>query len=309
MFEMKKLIIFGGTGYLGANLATRLSKKFDVTVTGKHALVPFFKELFSNENISHHRIDIRKLAEIYSLIDQNDYIIYAVPNTQPHQIKPFFHSDFLKIIIPSEKIFNYATKRNKRIIFLSSGGSVYGVGNFVPHSEDSNPEPIDQYGKYKLRLDKSLLQLNSRYISNNIVLRIANPYGGTFDNYFRQGFINSVIRNVKSNNRVEIWGNGKQIRDFIFIEDLVNLVTLILGKDSAVGIFNCGTGVGHSLAEIIDISEKILMSKINVKFIEQYHEKIPSNILNIHKSMSYFNWKPENNVQKTLFNLFGKSQQ
>lgn len=306
---MKKLLIVGGSGYLGTNLAVSLSEKYNVTVTGRHSLTPFFKELFSNKNISYHKIDIRNLTEIYSVIDQNDDIIYAVPNIQPHQVKPFFHSDFLQIINPSEKLFAYATKTNKRIIFLSSGGSVYGAGDSIPHSEDSKPEPIDRYGKNKLRLDKSLLQLNSQFNSNNIVLRIANPYGGTFDNHFKQGFINSVIRNVKSDNQVEIWGDGKQIRDFIFIADFVDLVTLIIAKDSPAGIFNCGTGIGHSLAEIIDISEKILELKINVKFIERYQEKIPVNILNIHKSMSNFNWKPENNVQKTLRNLLRNSKQ
>lgn len=300
---MKKLIILGGTGYLGTNLATNLSKGFVVTVTGKRDLFPFLQELFNSQNISYHKTKISNLRKIYSLIDQNDFIIYAVPNTQPHQVKPVFHSDFFKIIKPSEKIFEYASYRKKRIIFLSSGGSVYGVGNYGSHSEDSNPEPIDQYGKYKLRLDKSLLNLNSRYLSNNVVLRIANPYGGTFDNHFRQGFINSVIRNVESDNQVEIWGNGKQIRDFIYIEDIVNLVTLILGNESAAGIFNCGTGIGHSLNEIIEISEKILMSKINVKFVDEYKEGIQSNILNIDKSMNSFNWCPERDVQKILFKL------
>jgi UDP-glucose 4-epimerase len=138
-------------------------------------------------------------------------------------------------------------------------------------------------------------------------LRIANPYGGTFNNHFRQGFINSVIRNVKSGNQVEIWGDGKQVRDFIYIEDIVNLVTLILGNESAAGIFNCGTGIGHSLSEIIEISEKILMSKINVKFVNEYKENIQSNILSIDKSMNSFNWCPERDVQKTLFKLLGNN--
>jgi UDP-glucose 4-epimerase len=300
---MKKLIILGGTGYLGTNLATNLSNKFLVTVTGKRNLFPFLQELFNTQNISYHKTEIINLRKIFSLIDQNDYIIYAVPNTQPHQVKPVFHSDFFRIIKPSEKIFEYASYRKKRVIFLSSGGSVYGVGSYGPHSEDSKPEPIDQYGKYKLRLDKSLINLNSRYLSNNVILRIANPYGGTFDNHFKQGFINSVIRNVKSGNQVEIWGDGRQIRDFIYIEDIINLVTLILGNESAAGIFNCGTGIGHSLNEIIEISEKILMSKIHVKFVHEYEERIKSNILNINKSLNYFNWYPDHNVEEILLKL------
>jgi UDP-glucose 4-epimerase len=308
MHKMKKLIIFGGTGYLGTNLATKLSQKFIVSVTGRRDLSPVFMQLFKTHNISYYKAEIKNLPMIYSLIDQNDYVIYAVPNTQPHQVKPVFHSDLLKIIKPSEKIFEYGSKMHKRIIFLSSGGSVYGVGNSDSHSEDSKPEPIDQYGKYKLRLDKSLLSFNSKYHSNNVVLRISNPYGGTFDNHFKQGFINSVIRNVETKNEIEIWGDGKQIRDFIYIEDIVNLALLILGKESAAGIFNCGTGMGHSLREVIEITERLLNAKIQVRFVDEYKENIQCNILNIHKSVNYFDWHPGYDVQKTLSKLLKAKQ-
>lgn len=300
---MKKIIIFGGTGYLGTNLALSLSEQFKVTVTGRRDVAVFLKVLLNSKNVHIEKIEISKLSGAYSLIDQNDYIVYAVPNIQPHQVRPVFHSDFLKIIRPTEKIFEYAGRCNKRIIFLSSGGSVYGDGSLGPHSEDSPPRPIDQYGRIKLRLDNSLLRLNSKFHSSNVILRIANPYGGTFDSYFKQGFINSAIWNIKSKNQVEIWGNGNQIRDFIYIDDFVKLVSLILREESAEGIFNCGTGKGYSLREIIEISESILLSKIDVKFIDSYREKIESNILNINKSMNYFNWSPDNDVKKTLIKL------
>lgn len=300
---MKKIIIFGGTGYLGTNLALSLSEKFKITVTGRKDVAPFLKVLLNSKNVHIEKIEIRDLHKAYSLIAQNDCIVYAVPNIQPHQVRPVFHSDFLKIIRPTEKIFEFASQSNKRVIFLSSGGSVYGDGSSGPHSEDSDPRPIDQYGRFKLRLDNSLLHLNSKFNSNNVILRVANPYGGTFDGHFKQGFINSVIRNIQSREKVEIWGDGNQIRDFIYIEDFINLVSLILGKESAEGIFNCGTGKGYSLREVIEICEDIIISKINIKFVDTYREKIESNILNINKSMNYFNWSPDTNLKKTLSEL------
>ena len=303
MFKMKKVIIFGGTGYLGTNLALSLSEKFKVTVTGRKDVAPFLKVLLNSKNVHIEKIEIRDLRRAYSLVDQNDCIVYAVPNIQPHQVRPVFHSDFLKIIRPTEKIFEFASRSNKRVIFLSSGGSVYGDGSSGPHSENSHPRPIDQYGRFKLRLDNSLLHLNSKFNSNNVILRVANPYGRTFDGHFKQGFINSVIRNIKSGHKVEIWGNGNQIRDFIYIEDFINLVSSILGKESAEGIFNCGTGKGYSLREVIEIFEDIIISKIDIKFVDTYREKIESNILNINKSMNYFNWSPDTNLKKTLSKL------
>jgi UDP-glucose 4-epimerase len=300
---MKKIIIFGGTGYLGTNLALSLSEQFKVTVTGRRDVAPFLKILLNNKKIHIEKLEIGNLREAYSLIDQNDCIVYAVPNIQPHQIRPVFHSDLLRIIRPTEKIFEYAGRSNKRLIFLSSGGSVYGVGSFRPHSEDSHPRPIDQYGRFKLRLERSLLRLNSSFQSTNVILRIANPYGGTFGDYFEQGFINSVVRNIKSKKQVEIWGDGNQIRDFINVDDFVKLVSLILSKEDVKGVFNCGTGKGYSLRQVIEISEDILNSKINIKFIDSYIEKIESNVLDISKSMNCFNWNPDNDLRKTLFKV------
>lgn len=300
---MKKIIIFGGTGYLGTNLALSLSEQFKVTVTGRRDVGPFLNILFDTKKVQIEKLQISNLRNAYSLIDQNDFIVYAVPNIQPHQIRPVFHSDLLRIIRPTEKIFEYAGRSKKRVIFLSSGGSVYGVGSFRSHSEDSNPRPIDQYGRFKLRLERSLLRFNSSFHSNNVILRIANPYGGTFDGYFQQGFINSVVRNIASKKQVEIWGNGNQIRDFINVDDFVKLVFLILSKEDAKGVFNCGTGKGYSLRQVIEISEDILNSKISLKFIDSYVEKITSNVLDISKSMNCFNWNPDNDMKKTLLNL------
>lgn len=297
---MKKLVIFGGTGYLGTNLATSLSKEFYVSVTGRRDRSLYSSHLFNGCDIGYHRLEIKHIHRVYRLIDENELIIFAVPNIQPHQPRPILHSDYLEIIKPSEKIFKYASQRAKRIIFLSSGGSVYGDGRNRILSEDSAAEPIDKYGKYKLRLDKLLIHLNSTYHSNNVVLRVANPYGRTFNDFFTQGFINSLIRNVKANKFVEIWGDGNQIRDFIFMEDIVNLVRIILSKEGANGVFNCGTGLGNSLNDVINMSEDILMSKILVKFISSYKETISSNILNIDKSQAYFNWTPKNTLRDIL---------
>jgi UDP-glucose 4-epimerase len=107
-----------------------------------------------------------------TFIEKNDYVIFAVPNIQPHQVRPLFHSDLLRILIPAKKIFKYSSNLNKRVIFLSSGGSVYGAESLNPHTEISTPIPITKYGRYKLSLDNNLLDLNSKYSLNNVILRI-----------------------------------------------------------------------------------------------------------------------------------------
>jgi len=300
---MKKILIIGGTGYLGFNLAAHLSNNYAVTVTGKKPLKSDLLNFFYNKNIVFEQADIIYINKIFRLIEKNDYIIFAVPNIQPHQVKPLFHSDLLRILMPAKKIFKYSSNLNKKIIFLSSGGSVYGAGSSSPHTEITTPIPITKYGKYKLYLDNNLLDLNSKSSSKNVILRISNPYGGTFNDVYKQGFINSLVRMVKTNGLVEIWGDGYQIRDFIYIQDLVNLVTEILKDENTQGVYNCGSGVGHSLREVVQIAENILKTRIRVKFIESYEEKIKSNILNIEKTFNHFGWTPTFKLTETLTKL------
>lgn len=299
---MKRVLILGGTGYLGSNIALYLSSYCSITLTGRKSFNPYFFDSFEEKGVNFQQAFISNLKEVFELIDRNDCIIFAVPNTQPHQSRPVFHSDYVKIVLPSKKIFEYASHNNKKVIFLSSGGSVYGEGNLEPHSEYSNPKPITKYGRFKLVLDNSLLFLNSRYDSKNVVLRISNPYGGTHGNIFQQGFINSVIRNVKNGNLVEIWGDGYQIRDFIYIEDVLRLVELVM-NDEIAGIYNCGSGVGYTLREIIEKAQEVNDSRIEVKFIESYNERIKSNVLSIKKANDNLGWRPEHELLKTFTDL------
>jgi UDP-glucose 4-epimerase len=300
---MKKILIIGGTGYLGFNIAANLCSNYTVTVLGKKPLKSDLLNFFHDKNIVFEQVDIINLNKIFRLIERNDHIIFAVPNIQPHQVKPLFHSDLLRILIPAKKIFKYSSNLNKRIIFLSSGGSVYGAESLNPHTETTKPIPVNKYGKHKLSLDNNLLNLNSKCSSKHVILRISNPYGGTFNNVYRQGFVNSLVRTIKTKGVVEIWGNGYQIRDFIYIQDLVNLVTEILKKENAQGVFNCGSGSGHSLRQVVRIAEDILESRIEVKFIESYEEKIKSNILNIEKTVNHFDWAPTFELKTTLNKL------
>ena len=303
---MKKILILGGTGYLGLNIASSLSLFCSVTVTGRNYLHSNVFNFLQEKNINFEQVSILNLRRIFSMIDKNDCIIVAIPNTQPHQPKKKFHSDFLKIILPTKRIFKYASKRNKKVIFLSSGGSVYGEGGSYSHREFSNPNPITKYGKYKLLLENYLLSINHTNSSKNVILRIANPYGGTFNDTYHQGFINSVIRNIKAGKIVEIWGDGYQIRDFVYIEDLVKLVALVI-DDNITGIFNCGSGEGYTLNEIIYMIQNIIGMKIEVKFNYSYREKIKSNVLSIKKANEYLDWYPSLSINEALIKLLKHS--
>ena len=305
---MKSILILGGSGYLGANISIKLSDSFIITATGRRNLHPQLKSLFVKHKINYVRTDLVKTRKIVDLINTHDYIVFAVPNIQPHQKRPLLHSDYFRVIRPAKKIFKHAAKKKKKIVFLSSGGAVYGTDYLEPHTEASPCRPKTKYGKYKLMLEKNLLELNSDYLSKNIILRVANPYGGTFNNIFRQGFVNSLLRNVAAGSEVEVWGDGYQIRDFIFIEDFIEFIRLIFKNPNASGVFNCGTGIGFNLIQIINIVETIIDFKVEVVFDKSYAEKIKVNVLDIGKSREIFGWNPDNDLKKNLSKLIMETE-
>jgi UDP-glucose 4-epimerase len=298
----KKILILGGTGYLGSNIAINLSKECDITVTGKQPLNIFLKENLLKNNIQYKKLKLADLRNNLEYIENFHQIVFAIPNLQPHISRPFFHSDYLNIVGPTKKIFKFASSKNIKVIFLSSGGSVYGNNNQAIQSEISNLEPVTKYGKIKLILDNYLINLNSELGAKNVSIRISNPYGGTFNNMYKQGFINMLIHNINNCKPIEIWGDGRQIRDFIFMEDLMSFTSLIVNKDGD-GIFNCGTGVGHSLSDVVKACELILNEKIPVTYLTSYKEKIGSNILNIDKAKEFYGWSPSFKLESTLAGL------
>jgi UDP-glucose 4-epimerase len=301
---MKRLLLFGGTGYIGLNLALTLGLENEVTITGRNPVNKKVVPLLEAQKISFAKVHIYNFSECKKLIDNHDQIIFLVPNLQPHDSRNTLYSDYLSIILPSMKILKYAASNKKRVIFSSSGGAVYGVKNPSPHSEMEVPYPNTRYGELKLKLETYLIELGEEFDVKNLSVRISNPYGGTFGNMFTRGFVNSLVRSVQNHNEIQIWGTGAQIRDFIHINDLQNFINHAVTNGDLKGIFNCGTGVGHSLNEIIDISEKIHGKPLLVKRNLNYVEPIASNVLCIDKAKRFLGWEPEIYIPAGLSALF-----
>jgi UDP-glucose 4-epimerase len=297
---MKKILIFGGSGYIGMNLALSLSNDFQLTITGRRKLNPNFKSMLFSRNIKFKKVNILNFLKCKNLIDDHDEVLFLIPNLQPHDSKPLLHSDFVKIVLPTRLIFSYAAFTKKRIIFSSSGGAIYGNNYALSHLESDSPKPTTKYGHLKLDIENQLIKLGSANKINNVSIRISNPYGGTFDNFFKRGFINSLLRSVQNSEEVEVWGSGEQIRDFVHINDLISFFKLVLDAEDLNGIFNCGTGIGFSLNQIIQIVENAIGEKVVVSRNLNYIEPISKNVLNIDKAKTFIGWAPKIDLENGI---------
>jgi len=286
---MKKVLILGGTGYIGTNLAIYLSEFYDITVTGRRNLNVILQKY---SKIKFKSLQLSDRGELKSIVKHFDIFVLLIPNRQPNQVNKILDDDLSEIIEPTEYLFNLLSQENKKLVFASTGGAVYGDSQGKISFESDICKPINQYGKYKLRLEESLTSVQKQNQFNADILRISNPYGGHFNHYFTSGFVNTVLTKIKNKSILSIWGDGLQVRDFIHILDVCECIRRTF-EIKGFNLMNIGTGIGYSLIEVFELISEVNKSTLDLFFNYDYVEKVPYNVLSTAKSKEILGYSPK----------------
>jgi|GEM_PF-6624104 len=286
---MKKVLILGGTGYIGTNLAIYLSEFYDITVTGRSTTNSFLQKY---SKIKFKTLKLSDKDEIKSIVKNFEVFVLLIPNRQPHQVDKIVIDDLGEIIEPTEFFFNLLSRENKKLVFASTGGAVYGDSKGNTSFESDICNPINQYGKYKLRLEESLTSTQKQNQFDADILRISNPYGGHFDHYFSSGFVNTVLSRIRNKSILSIWGDGLQVRDFIHISDVCEYIRRTI-EIKGFNLMNIGTGIGYSLVDAFELISKVNKSTLDVFFNYDYVEEVPYNVLSTAKSENILSYSPK----------------
>jgi UDP-glucose 4-epimerase len=286
---MKKVLILGGTGYIGTNLAIYLNEFYDITVTGRNHLNIFLQKY---SKIKFKALKLSDRTQLELIVKDFEVFILLIPNRQPHQVNKIVDDDLGEIIEPTEFLFNLLAREKKKLVFASTGGAVYGDSKSKTSYESDICKPINQYGKYKLRLEESLSSTQNQNPFDADILRISNPYGGHFNHYFTSGFVNTVLSKIKNKSILSIWGDGLQVRDFIHILDVCEYIRRTI-EIKGFNLMNIGTGTGYSLVDACELISKVNKSTLDVFFNYDYVEKVPYNVLNTDRSREILNYSPK----------------
>jgi UDP-glucose 4-epimerase len=286
---MKKVLILGGTGYIGTNLSIYLSEFYDITVTGRSDLNIFLQKY---PKIKFKKLKLSDLNMLKLFVQNFDVFILLIPNQQPHQVEKNVSDDLIEIIKPTEFFFNLLSKESKKLVFASTGGAVYGDSNSKTSFESDICKPINQYGKHKFKLETSLSSIQKHTQFDADILRISNPYGGHFNHYFSSGFVNTVLSKMNSKSLLSIWGDGLQVRDFIHISDVCEYIRRSI-EIKGFNLINIGTGVGCNLIDTFELICKVNKTTLDVFFNYNYVEKVPYNVLSTTKSMEILDYSPK----------------
>lgn len=188
-------------------------------------------------------------------------------------------------------------KEVKKIIFASSGGSVYGNNSRIPLTEQEIPEPISLYAVQKLMVEDYLNYVARSYGMNVIILRIANPFGPNQKPFTGQGIIATFLACNILGRQAEIYGNGNYVRDYLYIDDLSECILQCCVKEMQGGTYNVGSGKGISIFEICTTIESLTGKKMTYNQYPIGKGQVKNNILDCSKIKREIGWKSQMNME------------
>lgn len=300
---MKNVLILGGNGFIGRNLSVQLVKS-GFTVTSFDYNPPQMKV----EGVNYIQGDFFSDDCLERTIEGYDIIYHAISTVNPGNSNDKFFNGYSKDFIQTIKMCSWLKDRPATVIFLSSGGTVYGEQEIQPICEDVLARPINHYGNIKLCIENALRIFHIQNRMNVRIARISNPYGPGQDYTKGVGFIDASLKRAINGDTIEIWGDGENIRDYIYIEDVCRYLTELATYSGEEIMFNLSSGVGTSQNDIIEILHQIGLNP-KVLYLNKRSVDVKKIILDNSKLIETFgkNLKPIEAGIKEYYNYLLKS--
>ena len=248
----KKVLVIGGAGFIGSNLSRHLIKNdmevycFDMSKpVNKIAGVNYIcGDFFDDYTLEH-------------ALKGMDYVVHALSTVNPGNSNEKYLQGYERDFIQTAKLCKMITDQKIRMIFLSSGGTVYGNQEIQPIVEDALPRPINHYGNVKLCIENTIRTFNYQAHTKILIARISNPYGPGQDFNKGVGFIDAAIKKTIRGEKIEIWGDGNNVRDYIYIDDVCRMLISLFNYQGNYDTFNISSNTGTSQRDIIRMLEEM----------------------------------------------------
>ena len=291
--QLPTILVTGGAGFIGSNLVDALIEDgrevavVDDLSTGlKENVNPkakFFKaDICSYPDLKSIFNEFRPEA-VYHLAAQASVVKSVEDPKKDIQVNVIGTINLIRLALESEV---------KKFIFSSTGGAIYGDGAPRPTPESAKEEPASPYGLDKLLAEKYLDYFKKLGNIQTLILRYANVFGPRQNPHGEAGVIAIFTAKMLRGEPVEVWGDGEQIRDYVYVGDVIraNLEAL---KFNGSGIYNIGTGVETSVNHLAEMLSRATGSKSEIKHTEPKESEQRASSLNTQKIYQDFGWKPE----------------
>lgn len=284
------IIILGGAGFIGTNLTIALAKEKDEYNNCVNHITLFDREDADFSNIT--KFGFKNISIItgyfnmesnFETITKNQDIVYhLISSTVPTNSNQHIAQELTANVVVTANLLDACVKNKvKKVVFLSSGGTVYGKEKDMPLKEVTPTNPISTYGIQKITIEKLLYLYRYMYGLDYRVIRLSNPYGPYQRPNGLLGAVTTFTYKALIGETITVYGDGSVVRDFIFIDDAVKGILNIVNGDSKQKIFNLGCGKGKSIKEVITTIQEILEIDIDVQYVSGRKVDVPINVLDI----------------------------
>lgn len=294
------ILVFGGAGFIGKHLCSRLAfLGHRVRVFNRPSLSGNWPDIAGVEWLPG---DFTNPEETASVLDGAEVVFHLVSTTLPKSSNDSPVVDLKDNVVSTLHLLDRVVKMKKRpkIVFISSGGTIYGIPRQIPIPEIHPIDPICAYGVGKLSIEKYLSLYRYLHGLEYRILRIANPYGENQSVFSGQGAISVFLKKAFQEETIEIWGDGSVIRDYIYIDDAIDSLIKIINYDGCERIFNIGSGQGYSLNNLVKMIEQLLGKHVERRYLPSRQFDVPVNVLDIALAQNELEWSPKTSLYDGL---------
>jgi len=290
-------IVLGGGGFIGTNLCRRLlAEGHRVRAFGRRRSFP--AALDGIEWIEGDFADPHALA---GAVETCEVVFHLANSVTPFSANLDMAGDVQRNVAGTLSMLDVCRKLGvSRVIFVSSGGTIYGAPTQIPTPETAPTEPITAYGVSRLAVEKYLALTHHLHGLDYRALRVSNPYGPFQTAAKNQGVVAALISAAFADEPLEIWGDGSVVRDFIFIEDVIDALIAATTHEGDARLFNIGSGQGRSLREVISSIEELSGKKIPLRLKAARPIDVPVSILAIDRARDFLGWQPKTSFRDGL---------
>lgn len=283
---LEKVVILGAAGFIGVNLS--------------HALIKLGYDVICFDRIESPEWprDVQSVVGEFDsmpieLISKLDHavVFHLISSCRPAADTVQAASEVDTDLITTIRYLEICKGRCLRWVFVSSGGTIYGNADAALISEEAPTRPICSYGQVKLAIEQYFALYRRIHGTDYVVARLANPYGPLQRPMTGQGIIATLIYKTQLGESIEVWGDGENVRDYIYIEDAVAGL-LAAAMAEAGEVYNIGTGIGTSIKQLINTICTTLGVHASIVIKDSRAVDVRRNVLDASKLSCYSNWYP-----------------
>jgi UDP-glucose 4-epimerase len=296
MTRVTRVLVIGAGGFVGRTLSRRLVE-CGMCVDG----IVRSPTSVTSPGVAVHVGAMEDAATLRSLVDRCDAVVHVASASTPSASRLSPSSEAILNLAPTLRLLEALQDCPARhLIYMSTGGAIYDSSIVGAASEDQTVGPQSYYGAGKAATELFLRAFSRSFRGNATVLRPSNVYGPEQPHYVAFGVVRTMLQHALNGTTMPIWGDGSTIRDYVYIDDLLEAFMMAIQAGPRNATYNVGAGCGHSLRDVLEMAERASGRKIKAEYKPARTIDTPKIVLEIDRIRSELGWSPRTTLAQGI---------